>query len=109
MEEDWNNSEAERERERGRSGGGGGGGGGRGALRLLKRASVEGLRVELVASSSSPSSSGDSSTSPSPRNAAAFGVVDLPGGGKGLLIHGGWDPFRKTHDDTWLLTEEKEE
>ena len=50
-----------------------------------------------------------SSTSPSPRNAAAFGVVDLPGGGKGLLIHGGWDPVRKTHDDTWLLTEEEEE
>ena len=54
-----------------------------------------------------PSSS--SSPSPSPRNASAFGVVDLPGGKKGLLIHGGWDPFRKTHDDTWLLTEEEEE
>ena len=47
--------------------------------------------------------------SPSPRNASAFGVVELPRGKKGLLIHGGWDPFRKTHNDTWLLTEEEEE
>ena len=58
---------------------------------------------EVVGSASS------SSSSPSPRNASAFGVVELPGGKKGLLIHGGWDPFRKTHDDTWLLTEEEEE
>ena len=62
--------------------------------------------------SNNPSSSSDDASSaaaaaPSPRNASAFGVVDLSGGRKGLLIHGGWDPFRKTHDDTWLLTEEE--
>ena len=80
-----------------------------GDLWRLDLQSREWEEVAAPAAASSPSSSGDSSTSPSPRNAAAFGVVDLPGGGKGLLIHGGWDPFRKTHDDTWLLTEEEEE
>ena len=78
-----------------------------GDLWRLDLRSREWEEVALADPSADPSS--PSSSSPSPRNASAFGVVDLPGGKRGLLIHGGWDPFRKTHDDTWLLTEEEEE
>lgn len=37
---------------------------------------------------------------PAARNAATLNAV--PGGP--LVLHGGWDPFKQTYNDTYLMT-----